>query len=179
MELLSVIRRWHFGIISRSGRSRGARVCRGTRSANTCGPTWSSRSSRCRTARASWIPSPTSYRPGCGRRAASHASRGGRSSNCTPIWSPLATTAPTIAWRRLPASGRSTGSGSSRPPAGACSCRWLSRPARRSSSTGARTGRSSAASGQVAGGARQALLQPRLHYPRLSAADPRDAVRRP
>ena len=32
---------------------------------------------------------------------------------------------------------------------------------------------------QVAGRSRQALLQPRLHSPRLSSADPRDAVRRP
>ena len=32
---------------------------------------------------------------------------------------------------------------------------------------------------QIAGRSRQALLQPRLHSPGLSAADPRDAVRRP
>ena len=54
--------------------------------------------------------------------------------------------APTIAWRPSPATGRRLGSESRRPPAAACLCRWRSWPARRSSSTGQRIGRSSPAS---------------------------------
>ena len=91
-----------------------------------------------------------------------------------------ATTAPTIAWRPSPATGRPPGSESRRPPAAASSCRWRSCPARRSSSTGPRTGRSSRGERTKLQVAHFKLsLQPRLHSPRLSAADPRDAVRRP
>src|SRR6185437_8821741 len=55
-------------------------------------------------------------------------------------------TARTIAWRPSPATGRLPGSENSRPAGAALSCRWLSGPARRFSSTGRKTGPSSAAS---------------------------------
>ena len=99
------------------------------------------------TGRASSIRTPTSCRICCDRRRGSRASRSGRSCSCTPIWRRWAMTAPTIAWRLSPANGRPPGSASRRPRAGASSCPWRSRPARRSSSTGRRTGRSSPASG--------------------------------
>src|SRR5580658_3125405 len=47
-------------------------------------------------ARASWTLTPTSYRRCCGRKRGSRESRSGRPSNCTPIWPPSVTTAPTI-----------------------------------------------------------------------------------
>ena len=77
----------------------------------------------------------------------SRASRSGRSSNCTPIWLPSATTVPTIAWRPSLATGRPLGNRNRRRAAAACSCRWRFWRAKRSSSTGRKTGRSSAASG--------------------------------
>ncbi len=46
------------------GRLRGGRGCRGTRSASTCGRGRWNRRSGFRSGRASWIPSPTSCRPG-------------------------------------------------------------------------------------------------------------------
>ena len=66
------------------------------------------------TARASSIPTPTSYLACSFRRRPGCASKSGRSSNCTPIWSPSAMTVPTIGWRRSPASGRPLGSESNR-----------------------------------------------------------------
>ena len=55
--------------------------------------------------------------------------------------------APTIAWRPSLATGRPLGSGTEDVRSAACSCRWRSWPARHSSSTGQKTGRSSPASG--------------------------------
>ena len=90
---------------------------------------------------------PTSCRICCDRRRGSRASRSARLSSCTPIWWRWATTAPTIAWRPSPVTGRPLGSWSRRPQAAASSCPWRSPPARRSSSIGRKTGRSSPASG--------------------------------
>src|SRR3984957_11427155 len=147
MELLSVIRRWHYRdhfsireIPRRTGLSRNT-VRKYLRS-DTVEPKFN-------------IPdrpskldlTPTSYRRCCGRKRGSRESRSGRPSNCTPIWPPSATTAPTIAWRPSLATGRPPGSRNSRRAAAACSCRLCFCRARRSSSTGRKIGRSSPASG--------------------------------
>ena len=129
MELLSVIRRWRYRqqfsireIARRTGLSRNT-VRKYLRS-DSVEPQFNTS----RIARASSTRSPTSCRTCCGRRRRSRASRSGRSSSCTPIWSPSATTAPTIAWRPSRASGRRRGIGSSRPAAAARSCRWRFMP---------------------------------------------------
>jgi transposase len=57
--------------------------------------------------------------------------------------------------------------------------RWYLGPARRSSSTGARTGRSSRRAHQAAGGPRSSSATAAPSAAGLSAADARDAVRRP
>ena len=101
-----------------------------------CALTVSSRGSPRPIGRAGLTRSSTSWRTCCVRRRRNHASRSGRSSSCTLIWSPSATTAPTIAWRPSRASGRPRGIGSNRPVVAARSCRWRSCPAKRSSSTG-------------------------------------------
>ena len=80
--------------------------CLGTQSVDTCARTAKSRSSAYPRDRASSIRTQASFRICCGRRRGSRASRSGRSCNCTPIWGRWATTAPTIAWRLLPVSGR-------------------------------------------------------------------------
>jgi hypothetical protein len=86
-------------------------------------------------------------------------------------------TAPTAGCGLRAQPGRRPSSASSRPAGAAPSCRWCSSQVRPSSSTGARTGRSSAGAHQAAGGPYQAVAQPGVHRAGLSAADPRDAVR--
>ena len=147
MELLSVIRRWHCRdhfsireISRRTGLSRNT-VRKYLRS-DTVEPKFS-------------IPDrPSKLDPYADKlsqmlrqEAGKSASRSERPSNCTPIWPPSATTAPTIAWRRSRATGRPLGNRNRRRAAAACSCRWRFCRARRSSSTGRKIGRSSAASG--------------------------------
>ena len=129
------------GAAFRSGRSRGGPVCRGTRSASTCERRRWSRRSGFRNGRASWIPSPSRLAAWLRTEAGKSRKQSARTrSSSTPIWSRSAMMAPTAGSLPLCGRGRPTGSASSRPPAAASSCRWSSARARRSSSTGARTG---------------------------------------
>ena len=98
---------------------------------------------------------------------------------CSPIWPPLAMMARTIAWRPSLAIGRLPVSRNRRPrsrrvrAAGVFAGRGV--PVRLVGRFGDHRRRAD----QIAGRSLQTLLQPRLHSPGLSAADPRDAVRRP
>ena len=134
------------GTISRSGRSRGAPTCRGTRFANTCARTASSRSSASRSAEQA--------RPLRRQTVADAAAGGGEVAQAEADDQAVARRSGRAWLRRLLQSrgglrprleGRPTAR-AARPPVAAHSCRWRSCRARRSSSTGRRTGRSSPAS---------------------------------
>jgi hypothetical protein len=178
MELLSVIRRWHYRdhfsireISRRTGLSRNT-----VRS--TCARTARSRSSASLIGRASWTHTLTNCRTCCDKRRGSRASGSGRSSRCTPTWWCWAMRARTIAWRPLHVIGGQPGSESrNRRPwrfrtPGVHGRRSL--PIRLVRGLGGHCRRAN----QAAGRSLQTVLQPRLLPPGLPAADPRDAVRR-
>ena len=141
MELLSVIRRWALRdqlsigeIARRTGLSRN--TIRNYLRGDVVEPVFKMADRRSKL-------DARSCRPGSSLRAASRASRSGRSSSCTQTWSRWGLKVPSAALRRLPIAGRSGGIGSSRRPAAALSFRWSSNRARLFSSTGVRIGPSS------------------------------------
>ena len=142
MALLSVIRRWHCReqLLDPGDRAAHRPVAQHDPQVSAR-RTRSSRGSTFRSGRASSIRLPRSCRrwlqDGGGQvaQAAAHD----QADACRSGGARLST-APTTGSRPLPGTGRRIGSASSRPPAAAPSCRWPSRRARRSSSTGARTG---------------------------------------
>ena len=160
MELLSVIRRWHYrDHFLDPGRYRGAPGCsRNTVRKLTCARIARSRSSASPTGlEQAGPPRRPNCRTYCVRRWGSRASRSGRpanpSSSCTPdlprgagLWTVAFVQSrgglrPRL-WRAARQREQKTW------PAVAFSCRWRSWPGeKRSSSTGRKTGRSSMASG--------------------------------
>jgi len=141
MALPSVIRRWAFRdgmpireIARRTGLSQN-RIRKDLR-ADTVEPRFQLRDR------------PSKLDPFAGKLSGWLVSEAGKSRNsgapqsrCTPTSSRWATTAPTTALPHSCGHGRPSVSAKPRPVGAAHSCRWLSPPARRSSSTGARTGR--------------------------------------
>ena len=153
MQLLSVIRRWHYrdhfsipdNPTHRSVEEHGPQI-----------PGASDRaaepSSTSLIARASWTHTPTTAHAATGGEVAK--AEADDQSNCIADLAASVTRAPTTAWRPSLAPGRPLGNRNRRRAAGVfsrCSCR-----ARRSSSIGRKIGRSSSASDQIAGRSLQA-----------------------